>query len=250
VIELERRGKVLVIGLNRPQRRNAVNEELAHGIAAALDLLDGDDGLAVGVLTGKGGTFCAGMDLKAFLAGERPILPERGFAGLVEKPPIKPLCAAVEGYALAGGFEVMLACDLVVAASDAKFGLPEVKRGLIAGGGGIMRLAQRVAPATALEVILSGDQLGADRAYQLGLITSVTRPGQALEGAIELAERIAANAPLAVQASKRLAGGIGAEPDGVWAEHLEVALGIMDTEDAREGAAAFAERRPAEWQGK
>jgi enoyl-CoA hydratase len=190
------------------------------------------------------------MDLKAFLDGERPILPGRGFAGIVESPPAKPLCAAVEGYALAGGFEVMLACDLVVAARDATFGLPEVKRGLVAGGGGILRLARRLPPAVALEAILTGDTLDAVRAHQLGLVTQVTEPGEALAGALALAERIAANGPLAVRESKRLAGAATAAAPEVWAEQLQVALEVMDSDDAREGASAFAERRAPVWTGR
>ena len=247
---VKRRGGVLEITLNRPERRNAVNVALSQGVSEALDLLDEDPDLAVGVLTGSGGTFCAGMDLKAYLEGERPMLEGRGFAGIVARPPAKPICAAVEGYALAGGFEIVLACDLVVAARDARFGLPEVKRGLAAGGGGILRLAQRVPPAVGLEVVLTGDPLSAERAKELNLVTALAEPGQSLEVALEFAERIAANAPLAVQASKRLSAAAAVVGDDIWAEHQRTAVELMNSEDAREGARAFAAREAPRWQGR
>src|SRR5918995_2431268 len=195
-------GGVLVVTIERPEARNAVNLAVAEGIAAALDALDGDDSLRAGILTGAGGTFSAGMDLKAFVAGERPFVPDRGFAGIAQRPPRKPLIAAVEGWALAGGFEVALSCDLIVAARDARFGIPEVKRGLVAAAGGLFRLPQRIPYHLAMELALTGDPVGAERAAELGIVNRVTEPGAALDGARELAATIVRNAPLALQASK------------------------------------------------
>src|ERR687888_854836 len=172
-VHTEADGEVLVVKIDRPEARNAVNLAVAEGIAAALERLDGDDALRVGILTGAGGTFCAGMDLKAFVAGERPYVAGRGFAGIVQGPPRKPLIAAVEGWAVAGGFEIALACDLIVAARDARFGIPEVKRGLVAAGGALLRLPRRVA----LELGLTGEPIGAERAYELGLVCRVVEPG-------------------------------------------------------------------------
>src|SRR5213076_1069604 len=200
----ERRDNVLVITLNRPEARNAVNLPLAEGIAAGLDELDADDGLSVGVLTGAGGFFCAGMDLKAFVTGERPWVGDRGFAGIVQRASRKPLIAAVEGFAVAGGFEIALACDLIVAARGAKLGIPEVKRSLVAAGGALMRLPRRVPYGVAMELALTGDTITAERAYELGVINRLAEPGQAVEAALELAARIAPNGPLALDATKRI----------------------------------------------
>ena len=171
----ERRGHVLVVTINRPHARNAINTVTAEKIAEEMRRLDEDDSLFAGVLTGAGGTFCAGMDLKAFLAGERPSVPVRGFAGIVETPPSKPIIAAVEGYAVAGGFEIALACDLIVAARDARFGLPEVKRSLVAAGGGLLRLSQRIPYYQAMEWALTGELIDAERAHDAGLINRPTR---------------------------------------------------------------------------
>jgi enoyl-CoA hydratase len=191
----ERRDNVLLVTINRPEAKNAVNEAVAQGVAAAMDELDGDDDLRVGVITGAGGTFCAGMDLKAFLAGEVPVVEGRGLAGLTERPPRKPLIAAVEGWALAGGFEVALACDLVVAAETARFGVPEVKRGLVAAAGAALRLPSLIPQPIALELLLTGDPIDAERASGLGLVNRVVPEGTALDGALELAATIAANGP-------------------------------------------------------
>src|SRR5437016_9289771 len=193
---VERRDSTLVIEINRPRQRNAVNRAVSLGIAAALDELDRSADLRVGVLSGRGGSFCSGMDLRAFVNGERPELEGRGFGGLTESPPRKPLIAAVEGYALAGGCELALACDLIVAADDAWFGLPEVCRGLIAGSGGLVRLRQRIPAAIALEYALTGDRMAARVAHAWGLVNRLTASGQALVAALRLAERITANAPL------------------------------------------------------
>ena len=195
---------VLVVTINRPEARNAINTVTAEAIGAAMDRLDEDPTLVAGVITGAGGTFCAGMDLKAFLAGEKPSIPGRGFAGIVEGPPAKPIIAAVEGYALAGGFEIALACDMIVAAEDAKFGLPEVKRGLVAAGGGLMRLPERVPYHLAMEWSLTGELVPATRAYEVALVNRLTPKGGALEAALELGRAISANGPLAVRATKRV----------------------------------------------
>jgi enoyl-CoA hydratase len=240
-------GDVLVVTIDRPEARNAVNLAVAEGIAAALDRLDGDDALRAGVLTGAGGTFCAGMDLKAFVAGERPHVEGRGFAGIVQRPPRKPLIAAVEGWALAGGFEVALACDVIVAARDARFGIPEVKRGLVAAGGALIRLPRRIPYHVAMELALTGDPIGAQRAYELGIISRLAEPGGALSEARALAATIAANGPLAVDATKRI---LASDEAGAWERQGEIAGPVFASEDAREGARAFAEKRAPVWRGR
>ena len=242
---------VAVITLNRPEARNAVNRAVAEGLAAAMDVLDSRDDLTVGVITGAGGSFCAGMDLKAFLAGENPSVPSRGFAGLTQRPPAKPLIAAVEGNALAGGFEIALACDVIVAAQDARFGLPEVKRGLVAAAGGLLRLPHRIPYQTAMELALTGGFLNAPRAAELGLVNRLTEPGGALDGALDLARRIAANGPLAVRASKQI---IVRAPnwtaDEQWERQREIVGPVFASADAQEGARAFAEKRAPQWEGR
>ena len=248
---VERRGAVLVLTINRPQARNAITRAVADGIAAAVDELDGSDDLRVGVLTGAGGTFSSGMDLKAFLRGELPVVPGRGFAGLVEAPPRKPLIGAVEGWALAGGFEVLLACDLLVAAEDARFGVPEVKRSLVAAGGAALWLTERMPRALALEMLLTGEPIGAARAAEVGLVNRLAPPGAALEAALELAAVIAENGPLAVVATKRIA--VSArdwDTARAWREQAAVNEPVLSSEDAREGATAFAEKRPPRWRGR
>ncbi|KII00448.1 enoyl-CoA hydratase [Streptomonospora alba] len=242
---------VAVITINRPKAKNAVNAAVAQGIAAALDELDSRKDLVVGILTGAGETFSAGMDLKAFMQGEVPTVEGRGFAGFAQRPPRKPLIAAVEGYALAGGFEAVLACDLVIAAEDAKFGIPEVKRGLVAGGGGLLRLQHRIPRNIAMEFALTGDFVEAPRMAELGLVNSVTASGGALEGARGLAGRIAANAPLSVAVSKQV---IGASEDWssdeMWQRQDEITGPVFVSHDAMEGAAAFAEKRAPQWKGE
>jgi enoyl-CoA hydratase len=247
----ERRDGVLVITLNRPEARNAVNRAVAEGVAAALDELDGDDELRAGVITGAGGTFSAGMDLKAFVAGERPHVEGRGSGGIVQQPPDKPLVAAVEGYAIALGLEIVLSCDLVAAARDARFGLPEAKRSLVAVAGGLIRLPRRIPYAVAMELALTGDFVDAPRAYELGLVNRLTEPGGALDAALELAGAIARNGPLAVDASKRIIrGSMEWTEEEAWQRQGEIAGPIMTSEDAREGATAFAEKRPPVWRGR
>lgn len=243
---------VQVITVNRPQSRNAINYETAHELAAAFDQLDANNDVKIGVLTGAGNTFSSGMDLKAFAHnGQRPLVEGRGFAGLCEAPPRKPLIAAVEGYALAGGFEMALACDLIVAANNANFGLPEVKRGIVPGAGGMLRLPSRIPYHIAAEVVLTGDMLSAERAWHLGLVNRLVEPGQALEVAMQLAANIACNGPLAVQTAKSI---ITESRDWRQADMFDLqrprVAHIFTSADAKEGATAFAEKRKAVWQGK
>ncbi len=250
-VQVEQDGATLVVTINRPQRRNAITHAVSCSIAAAMDRLDSETNLAVGIITGSGGFFCSGMDLRAFLDGERPELAGRGFGGLTESPPRKPLIAAVEGFALAGGCELALACDLIVAADDSFFGLPEVTRGLVAGSGGLVRLPRRIPPAIALEYALTGDRLDARTAHGWGLVNRLTPSGQALAGARELAARIARNAPLAVAMSKRIVTESAAWPaDEVWAVQAPLVESVVGSEDAREGARAFAEKRVPVWLGR
>jgi len=241
---------VLIVTINRPEARNAMNKAAAEGIAAAMDRLDAEDDLRVGIITGAGGTFCSGMDLKGFLRGESPSIEGRGFAGVVQAPPKKPLIAAVEGYALAGGLELMIACDLVVAHTDAKFGIPEAKRGLVAAAGGVMMLPDQIPERVAMELALTGEFIGAERAYELGLINRIS-DGPALDGAMELARTIAANGPLAVRVSKAVMKESRGWPmDERYARQGELIAPVFKSEDAREGAAAFAEKRAPNWKGK
>jgi enoyl-CoA hydratase len=247
----ERREDVLVITLNRPEARNAVNLAVAEGLAAAVDALDADDALSVGVLTGAGGAFCAGMDLKAFVAGEQPFVDGRGFAGIVQRPPRKPLIAAIEGFAVAGGLEVALACDLVVAARGARLGVPEVKRSLVAAGGALRRLPERIPYGVAMELALTGDPISAERAAELGLVNRLAEPGEAVAGALELAAAVAANGPLALAATKAI---LTRQRDWgdeeFWARQDELAGPVFASHDAREGATAFAEKRAPRWTGR
>ncbi|MEM5313356.1 crotonase/enoyl-CoA hydratase family protein [Paraburkholderia sp. JHI869] len=248
---IEYRDGIQILTINRPEARNACTKAVAEAIAAALDELEQRDDLRLAIVTGAGGTFCAGMDLKGFLKGERPSLPGRGFAGITQAPPRKPLIAAVEGYALAGGFEVVLASDLVVAANNAQFGLPEVKRGLCAAAGGLLRLQQQLPERIAMELVLIGDMFGAQRAYEFGLVNRLAAPGEALAGALELAQKIVANGPLAVAASKRVMRESRDWPSAeMFARQREITDPVFASADAREGAAAFAEKRKAVWQGK
>ncbi|WP_084964815.1 crotonase/enoyl-CoA hydratase family protein [Thermoactinospora rubra] len=242
---------VAVLTINRPQARNAVNGAVARGIAAALDSLEERADVAAYVLTGAGGTFSAGMDLKGFLAGDFPVVAGRGFGGITEAPPRKPIVAAVEGYALAGGFELVLACDVVVASAEAKFGLPEPKRGLVAGAGGVMRLPRRIPYHVAMEIALTGDHYPASRLYELGLVNRVTEPGKALEGALELARKIAANAPLALRATKQvIVESQDWSLEEMFAKQRKIIDPVFGSKDAMEGAAAFAEKRAPQWKGE
>jgi enoyl-CoA hydratase len=247
----ERRERALLITINRPDQRNAVNAAVARGIADALDELDGNDELALGVLTGAGKGFCAGMDLKAFVTGERPYAEDRGFAGITQRAAVKPLIAAVEGFAVAGGLEVALSCDLIVAARGARLGVPEVKRSLVAAGGALLRLPRVLPRNVAMELVLTGDPITAERGYELGLVNRLAEPGEAVQTAFELAEKITPNAPLALAASKRILTEAVDWPDSeFWHRQGEIVGPVMTSEDAREGATAFAEKRPPVWKGR
>ena len=247
----EHRDRVLVITINRPDQRNAVNAAVAQGIAAALDELDATRELSIGVMTGAGKGFCAGMDLKAFVAGETPHVDDRGFAGITRRASVKPLIAAVEGFAVAGGLEVALACDLIVAARGAKLGIPEVKRSLVAAGGGLLRLPRVLPRNIAMELALTGDPILAERGFELGLVNRLAEPGGALDAALELAEQIAQNGPLALAASKRILTEAVDWPEAEFFERQgEIAGPVMGSEDAREGATAFAEKRAPVWKGR
>ena len=247
----ERRDRGFLITINRPDQRNAVNAAVAQGMARALDDLDADPDLSVGVITGAGKGFCAGMDLKAFVTGERPFVEGRGFAGITQRSADKPLIAAIEGFAVAGGLEVALACDLIVASRGARLGIPEVKRSLFAAGGGLLRLPRALPRNVAMEMALTGDPIEAERAHELGLVNRLTEPGEALAAALDLADTIAANGPLALAATKRI---LVESPDWPDSEFFERQAPIYDpvfgSEDAREGATAFAERRDPVWKGR
>ena len=245
----ERQGRTLVITINRPEARNAFNTAVSQGLADAMDELDATAELSVAIVTGAGGNFCAGMDLKAFMAGEVPTIPGRGI-GFTEQPPRKPVIAAVEGYALAGGTEIVLATDLVVASKTAKFGIPEVKRGLVAAGGGLLRLPHRIPYQKALELALTGDSFTAEEAASWGFVNVLTEPGEALAGALALAERITKNGPLAVAVTKEVIVKSAEWSEAeMWKKQQELILPVFSSKDAMEGATAFAEKRAPNWTG-
>lgn len=248
----EKIGRVLVITINRPESRNALTYDTSFALADAIDDLDRNPDLSLAILRGQGEHFCAGMDLKEFAKTQRrAVVPGRGLGGLCEALPKKPLIAAVEGYALAGGFELVLACDLIVASSAAKFGLPEAKRGLVPGSGGMLRLPQRVPYHVAMELLLTGDMLEANRAHQLGLVNEVVEPGKALEAALALAQRIAANGPLSLKVIKQVViESQGWSPEDMFALQQPRMAHIFTSHDAKEGATAFAEKRAPVWKGE
>jgi enoyl-CoA hydratase len=247
---VEKRDGVLIVTLNRPQARNAINRAVSAAVQAAMDELDARPDLAVGIITGAGGTFCAGMDLKAFVAGEDVLVQPRGFAGITSLPAKKPLIAAVEGWALAGGFEIALSCDMVVAAEDASFGIPEVKRGLVAGAGGLLRLPKKIPIAIAYELALTGDPLSAKAAHALGMVNALTPKGGALDGALALAARLQPNGPLATRVTKEILDfAIEHTVDEGWELQRSVLPAVSASQDAKEGATAFAEKRPPRWTG-
>jgi enoyl-CoA hydratase len=247
----ERRDGILVVTINRPEARNAVNGDVADGVGHAMEELDSDDDLRVGILTGAGGYFSAGMDLKAFVSGSRPYYADRGFAGITQRASDKPLIAAVEGFALAGGLEIALACDMIVAAKGAKMGIPEVKRSLVAAGGALLRLPKQLPLNLCMELALTGDPLLSERFHELGVVNRLTEPGGALDGALELAGQIVVNAPLALIASKKiLKEGQDWPEEEFWHRQGEISGPVLVSEDAREGATAFAEKRPPVWKGR
>jgi enoyl-CoA hydratase len=251
VVLTERRGEVLLITLNRPEVRNAVNAALAAGVAGALDELDEDDSLSVGVLTGAGGFFSAGMDLGAFVKGESPWFGDRGFAGISQRAARKPLIAAIERFAVAGGMEIALACDLIVAAKGAKLGIPEVKRSIVAAGGALLRLPRRMPYHVVMELALTGDPLPAERFHELGLVNRLSEPGGAVDLALELAGTLAQNGPLALIAAKRiLQEQFDWSSSEMWEKQGEIARPVMESEDAKEGATAFKEKRDPVWRGR
>ncbi|OLL20288.1 MULTISPECIES: crotonase/enoyl-CoA hydratase family protein [unclassified Rhodococcus (in: high G+C Gram-positive bacteria)] len=249
-VTVEQHERILLVTIDRPEARNAINREVSFALSDAMDRLDQDPSLSVAVLTGAGGNFCAGMDLKAFVRGEDPSVPGRGL-GFTEAPPRKPVIAAVEGFALAGGTELALATDLIVASRTAMFGIPETKRGLVAGGGGLIRLPQRIPYQLAMELALTGDNLPATRAHELGLVNRLTEPGEAMEAAMELARKITANGPLAVAVTKEV---ITQSRDWPAAEAFDRQRTMIDpvftSADAKEGALAFAEKRAPVWSGR
>mgnify|MGYP006072133977 CR=1 FL=1 len=242
---------IMTVTLNRPKAKNAANRAVAVGVAAAMDELDSNDSIHVAIITGAGGTFCAGMDLKAFVSGEMPMIEGRGFAGLTESPPRKPLIGAIEGYALAGGLELAISCDLLVTADDAKFGIPEVKRGLAAAAGGLIKLPRQIPARVAMELAITGEFITAQRAYEIGLVNQVVPSGTALEAAKALAAKIVANGPLAVAISKQvILESADWSDEEMWKKQQDIVMPVFGSEDAMEGSIAFAEKRAPNWKGK
>ena len=243
-------GNVLIVTINRPDAKNAMNKAAAEGISAAMDRLDAEADLRCAILTGAGGTFCSGMDLKGFLRGESPSIPGRGFGGLSEWTPKKPIIAAVDGYALAGGMELALSCDLIVASASSKFGIPEATRGLAAAAGGLIKLPRQIPPRIAMELALTGDFITAQRAYELGFINQIVE-GPSLDAAKALAAKVAENGPLALIASKGIIRDSHEWTEAeMWQKQQAYIAPVFTSSDAREGAAAFAEKRKPNWQGK
>ena len=242
---------MLTLTLDRTAVRNAIDRPLALALADAVDRFEADATLRVAVLTGAGGTFSSGTDLRAWAAGESMVVEPRGFYGFIGRPPRKPVVAAVEGYAVGGGFELALACDLIVASETARFGLPEVRRGMFAGAGGVVRLVQRIPYHHAMELALTGALIDARRAAELGLLNRLVPAGEALDAALALAAQVAANAPLGVTASTEVArSALEWDAGTAAARQDELVRAVLASEDAREGAAAFAAKREPRWQGR
>ena len=253
MVEYRQEGRVAVLTINRPEARNAVNGDVARGMEEALDRLEDDEGTWIGIVTGEGPVFSAGADLKAIASGQAADLQTKrgGFGGIAARERTKPLIAAVDGPALAGGCEIVLACDLVVASTNARFGIPEVKRSLVAAAGGLFRLPRALPRNIAMELALTGDPIDAERAHHFGLVNELVEPGKALEAALALAERINANAPIAVRQSRRVvAEGMLADDDTAWKVTVDAMAKAMATEDFAEGPRAFIEKRAPEWKGR
>jgi len=249
-VELAISEGIAVVTINRPEARNAINRAVAEGMAVAMEEVETRADVSVGIITGAGGHFCAGMDLKAFVRGENVRIPGRGFAGVTQASSGKPWIAAVEGYALGGGFEIALWCDLIVAADTAKFGLPEVKRGLVANAGGLLRLPRQLPPRIASALVLTGDIVSPAVLAPYGAINQITAGGEALAGARSLAARIAPNGPLALAASKRVMNESQDWPIGEMFDRQNVITAhVFSSADAKEGATAFAEKRAPAWRG-
>lgn len=253
IIEYATEGHVAVITINRPEARNAVNADVANGIEEAVDKLEADESLWLGILTGVPPVFSAGADLKEINAGRAGNLQTKrgGFGGITRRVRTKPIIAAVDGPALAGGTEICLACDMIVASTNAQFGIPEVKRCLVAAGGGLFRLPRKVPFNVAMELALTGDPITAERAHHFGLVNYICEPGKALDTARDLAKRIEANAPVAVRASRRVILAAMTEDENAgWHLSAEGMAEAMSSEDMKEGLTAFIEKRPPNWQGR